>query len=55
MFIPFMFISFRELDVNIKGDFLQRIENVFGVVRTKAHQLFTLLKHCMEHREVVSY
>ncbi|KAK3514501.1 hypothetical protein QTP70_018664, partial [Hemibagrus guttatus] len=44
----------RELDVNIKEDFLQRIEDVFGVARTKAHQLFTLLKHCMEHREVIT-
>ncbi|XP_058231170.1 transient receptor potential cation channel subfamily M member 6 isoform X2 [Hemibagrus wyckioides] len=44
----------RELDVNMKEDFLQRIENVFGVARTKAHQLFALLKHCMEHREVIT-
>ncbi|MCJ8746709.1 hypothetical protein PDJAM_G00144810 [Pangasius djambal] len=44
----------RELDVNIKEDFLQRIEKVFGVVRTKAYQLFTLLKHCMKHREAIT-
>lgn len=47
-------MSYRELDVNMKEDFLQRIENVFGVARAKAYQLFTLLKHCMEHREAVS-
>lgn len=44
----------RELDLNMKDDFLHRIENVFGVTRTKAFQLFTLLKHCMEHRDGVS-
>ncbi|KAF4074612.1 hypothetical protein AMELA_G00241320 [Ameiurus melas] len=44
----------RELDVNIKEDFLQRIENVFGVTRMKAYQFFTLLKHCMEHRDAIT-
>lgn len=47
-------MSPRELDVNIKEDFLKRIENLFGVARAKAHQLFTVLKHCMDHRDVVS-
>ncbi|XP_053336833.1 transient receptor potential cation channel subfamily M member 6 isoform X1 [Clarias gariepinus] len=44
----------RELDVNIKEDFLKRIENLFGVARAKAHQLFTVLKHCMDHRDVIT-
>ncbi|XP_026996995.2 transient receptor potential cation channel subfamily M member 6 isoform X1 [Tachysurus fulvidraco] len=44
----------RELDVNMKEDFLKRIENVFGVAKMKAYQLFTLLKHCMEHRELIT-
>ncbi|KAF5890124.1 transient receptor potential cation channel subfamily M member 6-like isoform X1 [Clarias magur] len=44
----------RELDVNIKEDFLKRIENLFGVARMKAHQLFTVLKHCMDHRDVIT-
>ncbi|KAI5091340.1 transient receptor potential cation channel subfamily M member 6 isoform X1 [Silurus meridionalis] len=44
----------RELDANMKEDFLQRIENVFGAARAKAYQLFTLLKHCMQHREAIT-
>lgn len=46
--------SFRQLDADIKEDFLGRIGNVFGVDRAEASQLYNLLLQCMDHRESVS-
>ncbi|XP_037831421.1 transient receptor potential cation channel subfamily M member 6 isoform X4 [Kryptolebias marmoratus] len=40
----------RELDADIKEDFLVRIGDVFGVERTEATRLYGLLQQCMDHR-----
>lgn len=53
MFSCFLFV-FRQLDADIKEDFLVRIGDVFGVERSEALQLYNLLLQCMEHRESVS-
>ncbi|KAF7667896.1 hypothetical protein LDENG_00042370 [Lucifuga dentata] len=39
-----------QLDANIKEDFLVKIGNVFGVEKTEASHLYTLLMQCMDHR-----
>uniref|UniRef100_W5LHY4 Transient receptor potential cation channel, subfamily M, member 6 n=1 Tax=Astyanax mexicanus TaxID=7994 RepID=W5LHY4_ASTMX len=44
----------RKLDVNIKEDFLLRIQAMFSVVRPEACRLFSMLVDCMEHRGAVS-
>ncbi|KAI4877087.1 hypothetical protein NFI96_031419, partial [Prochilodus magdalenae] len=44
----------RKLGPDIKEDFLLRIQNVFGVARPEASQLFGLLTDCMVHREAIS-
>ncbi|XP_054906514.1 transient receptor potential cation channel subfamily M member 6 isoform X4 [Poeciliopsis prolifica] len=40
----------RQLDADIEEDFLRRIGDVFGVERTEAAHLYTLLQQCMDHR-----
>lgn len=47
-------MPFRQLDADIEEDFLGRIEDVFGVERTEAAHLYTLLQQCMDHRQSVS-
>lgn len=50
-----MFTAFsRQLDADIKEDFLVRIGDVFGVERAEASQLYNLLLQCMDHRQSVS-
>lgn len=44
----------RQLDADIKEDFLVRIEHVFGVERTEATHLYTILQQCMDHRESIT-
>lgn len=44
----------RQLEADIKEDFLVRIGDVFGVERTEATHLYTLLLQCMDHRQSVS-
>ncbi|XP_072520760.1 transient receptor potential cation channel subfamily M member 6 [Salminus brasiliensis] len=44
----------RKLDVNIKEDFLLRIQAMFGVARPEAAGLFGLLADCMEHRGAIT-
>lgn len=46
--------SCRQLDADIKEDFLVRIGDVFGVERPEASHLYTLLLQCMDHRQSVS-
>lgn len=47
-------LSFRQLDADIIEDFLTRIGDEFGVERTEAIRLYSVLQQCMEHRESVS-
>uniref|UniRef100_A0A3B3TU21 non-specific serine/threonine protein kinase n=1 Tax=Poecilia latipinna TaxID=48699 RepID=A0A3B3TU21_9TELE len=44
----------RQLDADIEEDFLGRIGDVFGVERTEAAHLYTLLQQCMDHRESIT-
>ncbi|KAM6943974.1 transient receptor potential cation channel subfamily M member 6 [Lycodopsis pacificus] len=44
----------RELDADIKEDFLVRIGDVFGVETAEASQLCSLLLQCMDHRESIT-
>ncbi|KAM9360691.1 LOW QUALITY PROTEIN: transient receptor potential cation channel subfamily M member 6 [Symphorus nematophorus] len=44
----------RQLDADIKEDFLVRIGNVFGVDRADASQLYNLLLQCMDHRQSIT-
>ncbi|XP_071780163.2 transient receptor potential cation channel subfamily M member 6 [Centroberyx gerrardi] len=44
----------RQLDADIQEDFLVRIGNVFGVERTEASHLYTLLLECMDHRQSIT-
>ncbi|KAM4578723.1 transient receptor potential cation channel subfamily M member 6 [Fundulus diaphanus] len=44
----------RQLDADIKEDFLGRIADVFGVERTEAVHLYTLLQQCMDHRQSIT-
>lgn len=49
-----MWFLCRELDADIKEDFLVRIGDMFGVERTEATHLYALLQQCMDHRQSVS-
>ncbi|XP_038558702.1 transient receptor potential cation channel subfamily M member 6 isoform X1 [Micropterus salmoides] len=44
----------RQLDADIKEDFLVRIGDVFGVERAEASQLYSLLLQCMDHRQSIT-
>ncbi|TMS03286.1 Transient receptor potential cation channel subfamily M member 6 [Larimichthys crocea] len=44
----------RQLDADIREDFLVRIGNVFGVDRAEASQLYSLLLQCMAHRQSIT-
>ncbi|XP_043968718.1 transient receptor potential cation channel subfamily M member 6 isoform X1 [Gambusia affinis] len=44
----------RQLDADIEEDFLGRIGDVFGVERTEAVHLYTLLQQCMDHRQSIT-
>uniref|UniRef100_M4AM94 non-specific serine/threonine protein kinase n=1 Tax=Xiphophorus maculatus TaxID=8083 RepID=M4AM94_XIPMA len=44
----------RQLDADIEEDFLGRIGDVFGVERTEAAHLYTLLQQCMDHRQSIT-
>uniref|UniRef100_A0A7N6APG4 non-specific serine/threonine protein kinase n=1 Tax=Anabas testudineus TaxID=64144 RepID=A0A7N6APG4_ANATE len=44
----------RQLDADIKEDFLVRIGDVFGVDGAEASQLYDLLLQCMDHRESIT-
>ncbi|XP_031704839.1 transient receptor potential cation channel subfamily M member 6 isoform X3 [Anarrhichthys ocellatus] len=44
----------RQLDADIKEDFLVRIGDVFGVETAEASQLCSLLLQCMDHRESIT-
>ncbi|XP_060893733.1 transient receptor potential cation channel subfamily M member 6 isoform X3 [Labrus mixtus] len=44
----------RQLDADIKEDFLVRIGDVFGVEGADASQLFDLLLRCMDHRQSIT-
>lgn len=44
----------RQLQADIKDNFLIRIEDVFGVKRAEASELYSLLLQCMDHRQSVS-
>uniref|UniRef100_A0A3Q3G8M0 non-specific serine/threonine protein kinase n=1 Tax=Labrus bergylta TaxID=56723 RepID=A0A3Q3G8M0_9LABR len=44
----------RQLDADIKEDFLVRIGDVFGVEGAEASQLFDLLLRCMDHRQSIT-
>ncbi|KAM3610879.1 uncharacterized protein V6R79_009997 [Siganus canaliculatus] len=46
--------SDRQLDADIKQDFLTRIEGVFGVDRAEAAHLYSLLQRCMDHRQSIT-
>ncbi|XP_063753308.1 transient receptor potential cation channel subfamily M member 6 isoform X2 [Eleginops maclovinus] len=46
--------SDRQLDADIKEDFLVRIGDVFGVEMAEASQLYTLLLQCMDHRQSIT-
>lgn len=45
---------FRPLEADIKENFLTTIGDVFGMERTEATDLYTLLLQCMDHRQSVS-
>ncbi|XP_034068678.1 transient receptor potential cation channel subfamily M member 6 isoform X4 [Gymnodraco acuticeps] len=44
----------RQLDADIKENFLLRIGDVFGVEMAEASQLYTLLLQCMDHRQSIT-
>lgn len=44
----------RQLDADIEEDFLVRIGEVFGIERTEATKLYTLLLQCMDHRQSIT-
>ncbi|XP_078106017.1 transient receptor potential cation channel subfamily M member 7-like [Sander vitreus] len=44
----------RQLDADIKEDFLVRIGDVFGVETAEASQLCSLLLQCMDHRQSIT-
>ncbi|XP_078026969.1 transient receptor potential cation channel subfamily M member 6 isoform X4 [Epinephelus lanceolatus] len=44
----------RQLDADIKEDFLVRIGEVFGVEIAEASQLYSLLLQCMDHRQSIT-
>uniref|UniRef100_A0A3P9LRN6 non-specific serine/threonine protein kinase n=1 Tax=Oryzias latipes TaxID=8090 RepID=A0A3P9LRN6_ORYLA len=44
----------RQLDADIIEDFLTRIGDEFGVERTEAIRLYSVLQQCMEHRESIT-
>uniref|UniRef100_UPI0037E96C00 transient receptor potential cation channel subfamily M member 6 n=1 Tax=Semicossyphus pulcher TaxID=241346 RepID=UPI0037E96C00 len=44
----------RQLDNDLKEDFLVRIRDVFGVEGAEASQLFDLLQQCMDHRQSIT-
>ncbi|XP_061624591.1 transient receptor potential cation channel subfamily M member 6 isoform X4 [Phyllopteryx taeniolatus] len=44
----------RQLDADIKLDFLARIGDVFGVDRKEASRLCALLLECMDHRQSIT-
>uniref|UniRef100_A0A673CCH1 non-specific serine/threonine protein kinase n=1 Tax=Sphaeramia orbicularis TaxID=375764 RepID=A0A673CCH1_9TELE len=48
------FLHKQTLDADIKEDFLVRIGEVFGIERSEAVHLYTLLLQCMDHRQSVS-
>lgn len=47
-------LCFRELEADIKEDFLVRIGQAFGVDQSEASHLYSLLLQCMDHRQSVS-
>lgn len=47
-------VCYRQLDSDIRDNFLTRIENVFRIGRAEASQLYSLLLQCMNHRQSVS-
>ncbi|XP_076586321.1 transient receptor potential cation channel subfamily M member 6 isoform X2 [Chaetodon auriga] len=44
----------RQLDADIKEDFLVRIEEVFGAERAESSELYSLLLQCMDHRQSIT-
>uniref|UniRef100_H3CG26 non-specific serine/threonine protein kinase n=1 Tax=Tetraodon nigroviridis TaxID=99883 RepID=H3CG26_TETNG len=44
----------RQLQADIKADFLSRVQSVFGVSSSEASQLCGLLQRCMEHRQCIT-
>ncbi|XP_022611056.1 transient receptor potential cation channel subfamily M member 6-like [Seriola dumerili] len=44
----------RQLDEDIKEDFLIKIGDVFGVDRAEASHLYSLLLQCMDHRQSIT-
>uniref|UniRef100_A0A3B3BZ56 non-specific serine/threonine protein kinase n=1 Tax=Oryzias melastigma TaxID=30732 RepID=A0A3B3BZ56_ORYME len=44
----------RQLDADIIEDFLTRIGDEFGVERTEAVRLYSVLQECMDHRESIT-
>ncbi|XP_040898692.1 transient receptor potential cation channel subfamily M member 6 isoform X4 [Toxotes jaculatrix] len=44
----------RQLDADIKEDFLVRIGDVFGVDRAEASHLYSLLLQCMDNRQSIT-
>ncbi|XP_055368101.1 transient receptor potential cation channel subfamily M member 6 isoform X2 [Betta splendens] len=47
-------VADRQLDADIKEDFLVRIGNVFVVDREEASQLYSLLLQCMDYRDSIT-
>lgn len=45
---------YRQLDTDIKEDFLLRIGGMFGLERADVNQLYKLLMECMDYRQSVS-
>ena len=45
---------YRQLDTDIKEDFLLRIGGMFGLERADVNQLYNLLMECMDYRQSVS-
>uniref|UniRef100_A0A673CDY6 non-specific serine/threonine protein kinase n=1 Tax=Sphaeramia orbicularis TaxID=375764 RepID=A0A673CDY6_9TELE len=48
------FLHKQTLDADIKEDFLVRIGEVFGIERSEAVHLYTLLLQCMDHRQSIT-
>ncbi|XP_034547988.1 transient receptor potential cation channel subfamily M member 6 isoform X2 [Notolabrus celidotus] len=44
----------RQLEADIRADFLVRIEHVFGIEGAEASNLFKLLLQCMDHRQSIT-
>lgn len=49
-----MLVCCRQLDSDIRDNFLIMIEIVFGFGRAEASQMYNLLLQCMDHRQSVS-